>query len=412
MTDTTDVVLITVSGQDKPGLIAMLTSTLAEYQVRILDIGASVIHDEMNLGLFVELVEGRVDAPVLKELLFRTHQTGVRVRFQPISRADYDAWVTDLHQPRYMVTLLDAGIDAGHLAAVTQVLVERGMNIEAVRRLTSRVPLEEVPADRRASIELSVSGGDGDETALKEGVFAAAQLRDFDFSVQRESVYRRHRRLVAFDMDSTLIQAEVIDELARSHGVGDEVAEVTGLAMSGELDFKESLVRRVGLLAGLEEAVLREITEDIALTEGADRLVGAVKHLGLKTAIISGGFDYVGRRLQAELGIDYVYTNNLEVADGRLTGRVVGEIIDAQRKAEILREICAREDISALQSIAVGDGANDLPMLATAGLGVAFHAKPVVRESASHSISNFGLDSVLYLLGFSDRDLDQLGKGE
>jgi phosphoserine phosphatase len=220
-------------------------------------------------------------------------------------------------------------------------------------------------------------------------------------------VYRRNRRLVAFDMDSTLINVEVIDELAARHGVGKQVSAITERAMRGELQFKDSFRQRARLLSGLSERALREVADSVALNEGAHRLLRTLKHFGYKTAIISGGFQYVGDRLQAELGIDYVHANALEIRNGAMTGEVHGEIIDAGRKAQLLNEIAQREGISGEQTIAIGDGANDLPMLNAAGLGVAYHAKPLVKETASHAISTYGLDSVLYLMGFSDRDIEE-----
>jgi phosphoserine phosphatase len=208
-------------------------------------------------------------------------------------------------------------------------------------------------------------------------------------------------------MDSTLINAEVIDELAALHGVRDAVAAITERAMRGELNFRESFRARAALLKGLPEAALARVAESVALNDGAHRLIRSLKHFGFKTAILSGGFQYVGERLKRTLGIDYVFANELEIVDGVMTGEVRGEIVDAEKKAALLQEIAAREGIALEQTIAIGDGANDLPMLSTAGLGVAYHAKPLVKESASHAISNFGLDSVLYLMGFSDRDIEE-----
>ena len=346
------------------------------------------------------------EVPVVqKDLLVRAHELGVSIRFQSVTNDEYGRWVASQGKSRYIITLLANGISAEQLSTVTRIIEQHGLNIDAVRRLSGRVPLDGMDTMGRASVEMSVRGPLADQRALKEALFLAAGQLTFDFSVQEDSVYRRNRRLVAFDMDSTLIEAEVIDELAARHGVGEQVAQITAGAMRGELDFSESLKRRVGLLKGLSEQALLEVAEIVPVTEGTHRLVSSLKHFGYKTAIISGGFETVGRRLQTELGIDYLFANALEIADGKLTGELEGDIVDAERKAEILEELCRREGISSHQSIAIGDGANDLRMLTAAGLGVAFHAKPVVRESAGHAISNFGLDSVLYLLGFSDQDI-------
>lgn len=384
----------------------MLTSTLAQYQVRVLDVGQAVIHDELNAGLLIQIIDSADTAGVMKDLQFKTRELGITVRFTPISEAEYHDWVASQGKPRYIVTLLADGFTAEQMAAVTGIVHAYGLNIDSIRRLSGRIPLTARPGSARTSIEMSLRGVLADPAALKADLLAAADRLAFDFSVQEDNVYRRNRRLVAFDMDSTLIDAEVIDELAKLHGVGAEVAAITERAMRGELKFRDSFRQRAALLKGLPESALRQVAESVELNEGADRLIAALKHFGYKTAIISGGFQYVGEHLQRRLGIDYVYANRLVIRDGVMTGEVDGPIIDADRKAELLLEIARREGISRQQTIALGDGANDLPMLSAAGLGIAYHAKPVVKESADHAISNFGLDSVLYLLGFSDRDIE------
>jgi phosphoserine phosphatase len=254
-------------------------------------------------------------------------------------------------------------------------------------------------------VELAVSGASAQEPAMRADFLAAAQELSIDIAFQRESIFRRNRRLFAFDMDSTLIQGEVIDELAKMAGVGDEVAHITEAAMRGELNFDESFTRRVGLLRGLPGERVESLLETIPLAQGAERLIRTLCMLGYKTAILSGGFTFFARRLQEQLGIDYVHANELEIADGKVTGRVVPPIVNGERKAALLAEIAHAEDISLEQVVAVGDGANDIPMLKVAGMGIAYRAKPLVRQSAPQSISALGLDGLLYLIGVRDRDL-------
>ncbi len=407
-----NIVLVNVSGRNKPRLLGMLTSTLAKYQARILDIGEAVIHDELSLGLLVQIPAVEDTAPALRELTTVAQALDAVLRATPISTADYQDWVSQQGKPRYIVTLLANGIMAGQLSAVTEIVGRYGLSVDGIRRLSGRVPLGVRDGATPASIEIRLRGELVRQRALKAELLAAASDLVFDFSIQEDSVYRRNRRLVVLDMDSTLIQAEVIDELARMHGVGDRVSAITESAMRGEIDFKASFRERVALLRGLPESALADVAGRVPVTDGAARLIFTLKHFGYRTAIVSGGFLQVGRRLQQSFGIDYVYANDLDIADGKVTGEVKGDIVDADRKAELLREICDRERIAPAQVIAIGDGANDLPMLSVAGLGVAFHAKPLVRESANHAISNFGLDSVLYLIGFSDRDIEQATAGQ
>jgi len=399
-----EIVLINISGEDQPGVTSSITSILAQYDVSILDIGQAVIHDTLSLGILVSMPSGDESAPVLKDVLFRAHEMGVGIKFTPVNADSYGQWVNGQGKARHIITLLARRLSAEQLARVTDVVVANGLNIDNINRLSGRVPVGRDEGRTKACVEFSVRGEPSEPAALRASFLSIANELGVDIAFQEDNVFRRNRRLVVFDMDSTLIEAEVIDELAHEHGVGDRVSAITERAMQGELNFKESFSERVALLKGLDESVLERVAERLRLTEGAEHLVSTLKRLGFKTAILSGGFTYFGRYLQAKLGIDYVYANELEIENGSVTGRVVGTVVDGQRKAELLKEIAEKEALNLEQVIAVGDGANDLPMLSIAGLGIAFRAKPIVKQSAKQSISTLGLDGILYLIGFRDRD--------
>lgn len=401
-----DIFLLNISGQDKPGLTSGLTSVLAEYGAKVLDIGQANIHDTLSLGIMFEIPKGKKSAAVLKDLLFKAYELGITAKFTPISLDDYENWVSLQGKDRYIVTILGEKLAAEQISEVTKLVSDKGLNIDAITRLTGRLSLVKEEEYPRASIQLSIRGKIDNKAEFTEKFMQISQEMDVDIAFQEDNIYRRNRRLVCFDMDSTLIQTEVIDELAELAGVGEQVKAITESAMQGEIDFNESFKKRMKLLEGLSEEVLQNVAVNLPITKGARRLIDTLKNYGFKTAILSGGFTYFGHYLQKELGIDYVYANQLEIKDGALTGNYLGEIVNGEKKAEYLKEIAQKEGIDISQTIAVGDGANDLPMLNLAGLGIAFHAKPTVKENAESSISSIGLDGVLYLLGYHDRHID------
>lgn len=402
-----EVILVNISGKDKPGLTSSLTDILSHYGINILDIGQAVIHDQLSLGMLFELPEEAESAPVLKDLLFKCYELDIQVQFTPISEEKYNDWVNMQGKNRYIISLISRKISAQQIAKVTQVVYNQGLNIYTITRLTGRIPLGVLLEKGKACIEFSLRGNPKNESDMRQHFLDVAREIGADIAFQTDNIYRRNRRLVCFDMDSTLIQTEVIVDLARRAGVGDKVNTITEAAMRGDLDFTESFKQRIALLKGLDEGVMKDIADNLPITEGAERLFGTLKKYGFKTAILSGGFTYFGRHLQNKLGIDYVYANELEVINGKLSGKHIGDIVDGKMKAELLKKIAFKEDIHLEQVIAVGDGANDLPMLNVAGLGIAFHAKPKVKKNAQHAISTIGLDGILYLMGFRDREIGE-----
>ena len=400
-----ETLLIHFSGRDRPGLIAELTAISASYDACVLDIGQAVVHETLSLGLLVEIPRGESFRGFQDALLAKSRELQLQINFTPIAKTDLDDWISSQGKDQFIVTILGRAISANHLARVSAIIAEHGLNVDRIERLSGRLSLAVHTPDANACVELTVSGDSSSEQSMRAAFLATAHDLKIDIAFQRESIFRRNRRLFAFDMDSTLIECEVIDELAKLAGVADEVVRVTESAMRGEMEFQESFRRRVALLRGLPEIKVRQLLNTIPLVEGAEQLIGTLKMLGYKTAILSGGFNFFARHLQTRLGIDYVFANDLCIVDGVVSGEVRMPIVDGARKAELLRQIARQENISLDQVVAVGDGANDLPMLGIAGMGIAFRAKPLVRQTASHAVSFLGLDSLLYLIGVRDRDL-------
>ena len=397
---TNRLILITMTGRDRPGVFATVTKLIAASGgARIRDIEMTVTHPQMVLTLLLDLSHGECsEKPLIKDLLFAAMELELHLDFSVVTEDEYRRKTAS---NSYIVTIMGSSIDAGSLAVVSQILVDCQVNIERISKLTQ---------GELRCVELLIGSDSNLEIkTLKRKLLQSGNNSDVDVAVQKESLYRRAKRLVVMDMDSTLIQVEVIDELARLAGVGSEVAAITEQAMNGELDFKQSLAARVALLKGLKQQALEEVYQQIPFTAGARNLVHILKRLGFRTAVISGGFQFFTDRLKDDLGLDYAYANQLEIIDGVVSGRTCGQVVDGERKAQLLEEIARREGITLDQVIAIGDGANDLPMLGKAGLGIAFNAKARVREQADTHINQQGLDSILYLLGLSEREMAEIG---
>jgi len=385
-------------------------SILACYNAHVLDIGQADIHSTLSLGILIRIDEQGA-GQVMKELLFKATELGVNIGFAPVTDDEYEDWVNRQGKNRYILTIIGRSLSARNIEEATRVITEQGVNIDSILRLTGRQSIRKSNQNVRACIEFSLRGTPKDYRQMQADLMQMSHEQGIDFSLQEDNMYRRMRRLICFDMDSTLIQTECIDELAKRAGVGEQVAAITERAMRGVIDFKKSFTERVALLKGLDADVMKDIAETMPITEGVDRLMTVLKQCGYKIAILSGGFTYFGEYLQRKYGIDYVYANELEIDENnKLTGRYLGDIVDGKRKAELLKLLAQVEKVNLAQTIAVGDGANDLPMLSEAGLGIAFHAKPRVQANAEQNITTIGLDGVLYFLGFKDSYLGEAGK--
>ena len=403
-----EIILVRVTGHDRPGITAALSAVLARHNVDVLDIGQAVIHENLSWGMLIDVPPEAYSSPVVKELVFTAHELDLDIRFAPVTEQDYTRWADDRGMPRYIITLLARHLKSTHIAWISETTRQYGLNIDLIQRLSGRPALNNVDQSRQVAVEFWVRGEAADIGSLRSAFLRGAQQLDADVAIQKDDFYRRSRRLVCFDMDSTLVQQEVIDELALVAGVGDAVKALTEAAMRGEISFQESFLQRVAMLRGLSADVFPAVAESLTITDGAHRLIATLKRYGYRIAILSGGFNYFAKYLQNRLDIDYVYANELEIEHGVCTGRVVGDIVDEKKKAELLQTIAAAESISLEQVIAVGDGANDLPMLSVAGLGIAFRAKPLVVQRAPQAIGSTSLDGILYLLGMRERDIERI----
>lgn len=400
--------LIKISGEDSLGILHEITSILGEHDVNILDISQSVIHDSFSMGILFDIPEKSDLSQFYKDLLYKGYEMGIKIKFDSADIDSYNSKINDDAGATYILSLFGPTLTAKQISVVSEIVSKHGLTIELVKRLSGIIPHSSTDSEQKSSIEFRLRGIPKNLNEIKKDFMDASQELAIDIAFQKDNIFRRNRRLICFDMDSTIIQTEVIVELAREAGVGDEVYEITEAAMRGELNFKESFIKRISLLKGLDESVMQKVAERLPLTDGAERLISSLKKFGYKIAILSGGFNYFGNYLKEKLGIDYVYSNELEIVDGKLTGNHLGEIVDGDKKAEILKKLAKKENIQLEQVIAVGDGANDLPMINLAGLGIAFHAKPLVKKSAEHSISSVGLDAVLYFLGYKDSEIDNI----
>jgi phosphoserine phosphatase len=394
MTTPRSTLLITLTGRDRPGVTSRLFSALARYPLSVMDVEQVVIRGKLVLGVLLGCDSPPDLTGIHAAVSALAGDLGLEAEITTASGASVDAPARGAGSGRLHVTLLGSPLAPAAITAIAGQIAASGANIDRIGRLA----LHPVTC-----IEMEISGGD--PVLLRADLARVAVVQGIDVAVQRGGLHRRALRMIVMDVDSTLIRDEVIDLLAARAGVAEGVARVTAATMRGELDFAASLRERVGLLAGLEAGVLDEVRDELRLTSGARTLISTLGGLGYKFGIVSGGFTEVIAPLAAELGIGYVAANSLEVADGKLTGRLRGPVIDRSGKADALRRFAVDAGVPLAQTVAVGDGANDLDMIAAAGLGIAFNAKPAVRDAADTSVSVPYLDAILYLLGFSSEDL-------
>lgn len=400
-----EIVLINITGKDRKGLDAKFTNILAQYNVNILDIGQAVIHQHISLGILAQIPEQKDFALIFKDMLFEGHNMGLQIDIKPINLKDYEKWVHAQGKEKRIITMLGRNISARQISCVAEIISKNNLNIDYIKRLTGRISLKNPIKDPRASVQMCVSGTPLKIHDMRKRFMEISQEEEIDISFHVDNIYMKNMKLVVFDMDSTLIQAEVIDEVAALANKKEEVSKITESAMRGEIDFDESFKKRVALLKGVKEESLQKIPKNLPLTDGLELVTKTLKGLGYKLGILSGGFSFVGEYLNKKFHFDYMYANKLDVENGVVTGKIVGEIVNGEQKARLLRQIAQKEQIVLDQTIAIGDGANDLPMISIAGLGVAFNAKPTVKSNSASHISNVGLEGLLYLIGLHEREI-------
>jgi phosphoserine phosphatase len=391
-----DLVLVTVSGPDHPGITAELMKCIMKSSAKIEDMGQSITHGLLSLSflLNMSMADGKTESPLIKDLLFTAKKMKMQMEFEIVQDEEQ---IHNLGDKYILSCVCLTDLTADFIYDVSSTLALNEINIQRI---------DNVSEGEFKSLDFATTAHDKnvDWEKVKSDLLSISTKHTTDMALLKDNVWRRNKRLIVFDMDSTLIQSEVIVEIAKVHGVGDKVHEITESAMNGEIDFDESLRQRVALLKGMPADKLEGILKSIKLTDGVEDFTKTVKKLGYKVAIISGGFNYFTNAFKKQLGLDYAFANELEIKDGVLTGNIEGSIVNAEKKAMILEMIAQQESISLEQVVAIGDGANDLPMLAKAGLGIAFHAKEIVKQNAQQHMSHGDMTSILYFLGLRGTD--------
>ena len=392
MDEKKDFVMVTVSGPDQPGITSAFSRILVDNQVEIVDIEQASLQDFLGLSFLLDMSGAKQSKDgVLKDLLFEASRLHLTLNFRLFSEKEMKA-----RNNKNIFVLTYFG-DTRALAEISNILAEENANIELISNLTSHCA---------SCVELTINvNGVKHLSHLKERVIAKSHELNIDLALQKMEAYRKNKRLVFFDMDSTLVDMEIIDEMAQRAGVFKEVSRITEKAIRGDIDFEESLTQRVALLKGLKVGELEKIRKEMKLSEGAEDLVDTLKRLGFKLGLVSGGFDYFSDYLKEKMGLDFSYANQLEIKNGALTGKVTGKIVDNTYKAKIVNMVSDEQGVLLDQTVAIGDGANDILMLGQAGLGIAYNAKEKLERAANMSLGRARLKNILYILGISEEEM-------